>query len=63
MIFVAHDIFEAFTLADRIAVLHDGVLQQVGTKEEIIAAPATEFVEELLAAPRNQLEKFKAAFK
>ncbi|MCK4910235.1 MAG: ATP-binding cassette domain-containing protein [Thermodesulfovibrionales bacterium] len=62
IVFVTHDIFEAFTLADRIAVLHEGRLQQIGTKDEILAAPATEFVEELLASPRKQLEKFRGAF-
>lgn len=61
IIFVTHDIFEAFTLADRIAVLHLGELQQIGTKEEIISSPATEFVRELLSNPKKQLEKFKGA--
>lgn len=61
VIFVTHDIFEAFTLADRIAVLHDGVVQQIGTKEEIISSPATEFVRELLKRPREQLKKFHEA--
>lgn len=59
IVFVTHDIFEAFTLADRIAILHRGVLQQTGTKEEIIAAPQTEFVRELLETPKKQLEKFQ----
>jgi osmoprotectant transport system ATP-binding protein len=58
VVFVTHDIFEAFTLADRIAVLHEGLLQQVGTKEEIIASPATEFVENLLMKPKKQLKAF-----
>lgn len=59
IIFVTHDIFEAFTLADRIAVMHEGRLEQVGTRDEIITAPATEFVEALLAPPRKQLREFK----
>jgi osmoprotectant transport system ATP-binding protein len=59
IVFVTHDIFEAFTLADRIAVLHEGLLQQVGTKAEIIASPETSFVENLLMKPKKQLETFQ----
>jgi osmoprotectant transport system ATP-binding protein len=59
IVFVTHDIFEAFTLADRIAILHEGRLQQVGTKEEIISSPQTEFVEQLLMKPKKQLSAFQ----
>ena len=59
IVFVTHDIFEAFTLADRIAILHEGQLQQVGTKEEIISSPETEFVESLLMKPKKQLSAFQ----
>ncbi len=59
IVFVTHDIFEAFTLADRIAIMHEGRLQQVGTKEEIISSPATKFVEELLMKPKKQLSAFQ----
>jgi osmoprotectant transport system ATP-binding protein len=59
IVFVTHDIFEAFTLADRIAILHEGQLQQVGTKEEIISSPETEFVENLLMKPKKQLSAFQ----
>jgi osmoprotectant transport system ATP-binding protein len=61
IVFVTHDIFEAFTLADRIAVLHEGILQQMGTKDEIISSPATEFVRELLLSPRKHMEEFREA--
>ena len=61
IVFVTHDIYEAFILADRIAVLHEGDLQQIGKKEEIIAAPATSFVEDLLAAPKRHMEAFRGA--
>lgn len=43
-IYVTHDQAEALVLADRIAVMHAGTLQQVGTPEEIYQSPATEFV-------------------
>ena len=48
ILFVTHDIQEAFRLADRIAVLHQGHLQQVSTPEELKQNPATEFVAQLL---------------
>jgi osmoprotectant transport system ATP-binding protein len=58
IVFVTHDIFEALTLADRIAVMHEGQLEQVGPKEEILAEPATEFVKGLFQKPANHLQAF-----
>ena len=46
IIFVTHDMHEALRLGTKIAVLKDGILQQVGTPQEIINQPATEFVKE-----------------
>ena len=43
-IFVTHEQEEAFDLGDRIAVLHDGRLEQVGTPDEVYERPATLFV-------------------
>jgi sulfate transport system ATP-binding protein len=43
-VFVTHDQEEALELADRVAILHKGVLQQVGTPDEIYDSPATPFV-------------------
>jgi osmoprotectant transport system ATP-binding protein len=60
IIFVTHDIFEAFTLGDRIAVLDKGKLEQVGTKEELIANPASSVVRDLLEKPARQLSAFAA---
>lgn len=54
IIFVTHDINEAFRLADRIAIMHEGNLEQIGTKEEVLAQPATEFVRQLLNNKINQ---------
>lgn len=59
IVFVTHDIFEALTLADRIAILHAGELQQIGTKEEILGNPATQFVRDLFARPAQQLAAFR----
>lgn len=58
IIFVTHDIFEALTLGDRITVLHAGHLEQVGTPEEIVQQPATDFVRELFGKPAQQLAAF-----
>ncbi|MEJ2313803.1 MAG: ATP-binding cassette domain-containing protein [Nitrospirota bacterium] len=58
-VFVTHDIFEAFILADRIAVLHEGRLEQMGTREEIVSNPKTEFVKSLLLGPMERLKEFQ----
>ena len=58
IVFVTHDIFEALRLADRIAVMHAGRLEQVGPPDEILRAPATEFVKELFEKPAQQLAAF-----
>ncbi len=59
IVFVTHDIFEALTLADRIAVMHEGLLEQVGTAREILSAPATEFVRALFEKPAAQLTAYQ----
>ena len=41
---VTHDFAEAFFLADRVAVLHDGEMEQQGSAEDVFRRPATEFV-------------------
>ncbi len=51
MIYVTHDQVEAMTLADRIAVLDGGRLQQVATPAEIYARPANVFVARFIGAP------------
>ncbi|HET6386520.1 MAG TPA: ATP-binding cassette domain-containing protein [Armatimonadota bacterium] len=58
IVFVTHDIFEALTLGDRIAVLHQGRVQQVGAPRDIIRKPATPFVKELLEKPSRQIETY-----
>lgn len=59
IIFVTHDLFEAFRIADRIAILHQGNLEQVGTQQELIETPASDFVRELIKKPIEQLENLK----
>jgi osmoprotectant transport system ATP-binding protein len=58
IVFVTHDIFEALTLGDRIAVLHDGNVEQVGTKEELLQHPSTTVVKDLFSRPARQLAAF-----
>ncbi len=59
IVFVTHDIFEALTIADRIAILHEGRLEQIGTKDEVLSTPATPFVRDLFAKPAKQLAAFR----
>ena len=61
IVFVTHDIFEALALADRIAVMHDGRLQQVDTPQKVLTEPATAFVRELFEKPARQLAAFQGA--
>jgi ABC-type sugar transport system ATPase subunit len=52
---VTHDQVEALVLGDRIAVMRDGRLEQVGTPDEIWHAPATTFVARFVGSPRMNL--------
>ena len=49
IIFVSHDLDEAFKLGDRIAIMEGGRIIQCGTPQEIIADPANTYVEEFVA--------------
>ena len=51
MIYVTHDQVEAMTLADRIVLLNQGVLQQLGTPEELYSNPANRFVAGFMGSP------------
>lgn len=44
IVFISHDLDEAIKLGDRIVLMKDGVIVQVGTAEEILTNPATEYV-------------------
>lgn len=48
IIFITHDFAEALRLGDRIAIMKDGSFDQVGTPEEIVSAPATDYVREFV---------------
>lgn len=48
IIFITHDVNEAFKLGDRVAVMKDGQIVQIGTSEEILASPANSYIEEFV---------------
>jgi ABC-type sugar transport system ATPase subunit len=52
MIYVTHDQIEAMTLADRIVVLREGLIEQVGTPRELYESPANLFVAQFIGSPR-----------
>ena len=54
-VYVTHDQSEAMSMADRVAVLRRGVLQQVGTPAEVYADPQTVFVAAFLGTPPTSL--------
>jgi multiple sugar transport system ATP-binding protein len=57
IIFVTHDQVEAMTLADRIVIMKDGHIQQVGTPAQVYHEPANTFVAQFIGAPSmNMLE-------
>jgi multiple sugar transport system ATP-binding protein len=56
-LFVTHDQIEALTMADRIAVLQQGQIIQVGTPHDIYDRPATTFVAQLVGVPQINLMK------
>ncbi len=49
IVFVSHDLDEALKLGDRIAIMKDGFISQVGTAEEILMNPADDYVSEFVA--------------
>lgn len=48
IVFITHDVNEAFKLGDRVAVMKDGEMIQIGTPEEILNQPANDYIEEFV---------------
>ncbi|MEZ5933421.1 MAG: glycine betaine/L-proline ABC transporter ATP-binding protein [Alphaproteobacteria bacterium] len=46
IVFITHDFDEAIRLADRIVIMYEGAIDQIGTPEELLTAPATDYVRE-----------------
>ena len=56
-VYVTHDQTEAMTLGDRIVIMKDGFIQQVGTPEEVFDYPSNLFVAEFIGAPKMNIVK------
>jgi multiple sugar transport system ATP-binding protein len=54
-VIVTHDQLEALTMADRIAIMRDGRIEQVGTPHEVFAKPANVFVASFIGTPQMNL--------
>ena len=62
MVYVTHDQVEAMTMADKIVVLHAGVIEQVGSPLELYRTPRNKFVAGFIGSPKmNQIEGPEAA--
>ncbi|QND48358.1 sn-glycerol-3-phosphate ABC transporter ATP-binding protein UgpC [Rhizobium lusitanum] len=57
VIYVTHDQVEAMTLADRIVIMRDGYIEQVGTPDEVFKRPATRFVAGFIGSPPMNIEE------
>ncbi|MBV9286649.1 MAG: sn-glycerol-3-phosphate ABC transporter ATP-binding protein UgpC [Hyphomicrobiales bacterium] len=55
VIYVTHDQVEAMTLADRIVIMRDGLIEQVGAPDEVFGRPATRFVAGFIGSPSMNL--------
>jgi glycine betaine/proline transport system ATP-binding protein len=62
IVFITHDFDEAIRLADRIAIMKDGEVVQVGTPEQVVLSPATPYVREFSqAVPRAKVMRVASA--
>ena len=59
IVFVTHDIEEAFLLGDKICIIQDGKLIQSGTKQEIISNPKNDFVKKFIAIKKKEGEIYE----
>jgi glycine betaine/proline transport system ATP-binding protein len=56
MIFITHDLQEALKLGDRILIMRDGEVVQIGTPDEVVAAPADDYVKDFVSdVPRSHV--------
>ncbi len=59
IVFVTHDLFEAMMIADRIAVMNLGQIEQIGTPTDLMTRPATEFVSSLFERATAQSNRLR----
>jgi glycine betaine/proline transport system ATP-binding protein len=56
VVFITHDLLEALKLGDRVAIMKDGEIVQIGTPQEIVSQPADDYVSEFVKdVPRGQV--------
>jgi multiple sugar transport system ATP-binding protein len=60
-VYVTHDQLEAMAMADRIAVMNHGVIEQIGTPQEIYDRPASMFVADFIGSPPMSFLRFTGA--
>lgn len=64
MVFITHDLSEALRLGDRIALMRDGGIVQLGTPEEIVGSPADDYVRDFVRdVPREQVLTVRRAMR
>ncbi|WP_051854454.1 quaternary amine ABC transporter ATP-binding protein [Streptomyces sp. NRRL B-1347] len=64
MVFITHDLSEALKLGDRIALMRDGRVVQLGTPEEIVGSPADDYVRDFVRdVPREQVMTVRSAMR
>ncbi|WFB08968.1 glycine betaine/L-proline ABC transporter ATP-binding protein [Streptomyces sp. LX-29] len=64
MVFITHDLSEALRLGDRIALMRDGRVVQLGTPEEIVGSPADDYVRDFVRdVPREQVLTVRGALR
>jgi multiple sugar transport system ATP-binding protein len=56
-VYVTHDQIEAMTMADRIVVMHDGIVEQIGTPLELFDRPGNLFVAQFIGSPAMNVFK------
>ncbi len=59
VVMVTHDMTEALLLADRIAVMHEGVVLQIATPHELLNNPSHDYVREIVAMPRKRAKRLE----
>ena len=61
-VMVTHDMTEAMLLADRVAVMKEGVVLQIGRASELLSRPADAYVASLVAMPKRRADRLEALF-
>jgi glycine betaine/proline transport system ATP-binding protein len=60
MVFITHDLQEALKLGDRILIMRDGEIVQIGTPDEVVGAPADDYVKDFTSeVPRSHVLTLK----